>query len=157
MQEAIMTAKELAGDFSKKIGKPIPFAHLERSAEGMPPLETNYVVEPVAVTDAILQALVTLKELSMSGHKLPPKRSLVNREIEIPLEDGDTATLVLTMAVAGVDLENYPEKVRKTKAYTAPTSCCRTGSTSLRKSRRGRGCNPFNFNDLLKLVFKDSN
>jgi hypothetical protein len=38
MQEAIMTAKELASYFSKKIGKPIPFAHLERSAEGMPPL-----------------------------------------------------------------------------------------------------------------------
>ena len=112
-----MQARDLAIYFAKKIGKPIPYTHLERRGEGTSTLETNYVVEPVAVADDVLHALVTLKSRTSGGGgiKLPVKRSLVSQEIEIPIENGDSATLVLTMAVAGADLESYPEKLQKNK------------------------------------------
>ena len=104
-----MKVNELASYFSKKIGKPIPYSYLQHQRDGLPPRDFRYTVEPIAVADGMLHALVTFKG-QMIGDRPWAKRSLVNREIQVPIEDGDSATLVLTMAVAGIHIENYPEK-----------------------------------------------
>jgi hypothetical protein len=99
-----MKARDLATYFAKKIAKPIPYGYVD-AADG---ITTNYLVEPVALSDGILHVTVTMKNMTSNAHRglrYGPQPVLCG-EVGIPLLDGDSAVSVLEMAVAWTSLRD---------------------------------------------------
>jgi hypothetical protein len=65
------------------------------------PTERNYVVEPVAVQDNVLHALLTLKSITGERGRLKIKRQpVICGEVEVIFKEDDSVSDVLAMAVA---------------------------------------------------------
>jgi hypothetical protein len=101
--EELMRAQDLATYFVRKIAQPIPFEHLYE-ARGVR-TQRSYMVEPIAVDDGVLYAMVTLKrEIILDGYVPVRTEPVMCGEVEIPLEDDGSVTTVVVMAVADGDL-----------------------------------------------------
>jgi hypothetical protein len=107
-----MKAHDLAAYFSKRAAKPIAYSY--RKADPVYPADRNYLVEPIAVEDAILHVLVTLMSETAEGGRIKLSRQpVVCGEVQIPIEDGDSVLGLLVMAIAeadfGTDCVWFPE------------------------------------------------
>ena len=96
-----MKAQDLAGYFAKKIAKPIAYSYRRPDRAFL--VDRNYVIEPIALEDNILHALVTMKSETGKGGIKYSNRSIVCGEVQIPIEDGDSTLAVLEMAIAEAD------------------------------------------------------
>ena len=102
-----MKAQDLANYFTKKIAKPIPYTYLFDEYGSGVAFERNYVVEPIAVAEGILHAVVTLRSETMNeGRTKLRQPNVLCGEVEIPLEDGDSVFEVLAMAIADADFSD---------------------------------------------------
>jgi hypothetical protein len=101
-QERLMKAQELAAYFAKKIAKPIPYSYVKEFHRSGSYVARHYVVEPIAVSDGVLHAMVTFKSETMGRARMSPKSALCG-EVEIPIEDGDSALEVVVMAIADAE------------------------------------------------------
>jgi hypothetical protein len=115
-----MRDQDLAAYFSKKIAKPIVYTY--RKPDPVWAADRNCVIEPIAVEDSVLHALVTLKSQTGEGGRIKLSRQpVVCGEVQIPIEDGDSVLMVLTMAIAegdfGQDCVWFPEEDLMRVAY----------------------------------------
>jgi hypothetical protein len=95
-----MKAEDLAAYFSKKIAKPIAFDLLFDQRGSLS--RHYYAIEPTAVRDNVLHAMVTFKHAlfgEVSPCKDTSKPTRYCGEAVIPMESGDTVEAVLDMAI----------------------------------------------------------
>jgi hypothetical protein len=95
-----MKAADLVSFFSRKIAKSVPFNFSVIGNDGHP-IRRFYSIEPTAVTDDALHAIVNFKHQTRYGEKRGTSRYC--GEAEIPLQDGDTVESVLDMVIAKAD------------------------------------------------------
>jgi hypothetical protein len=95
--EEFMRAQDLANYFGKKIAKPVAYTYVE--PHPVYATERNYVIEPVAVQDNVLHALVTLKSVTGERGRLKIKKHPVICG-EVIFKEDDSVSDVLAMAVA---------------------------------------------------------
>jgi len=97
-----MRAQDLANYFGERIRRPIVYTYVEPYP--VYPTGRNYVVEPVAVDDNVLHAVVTLKSVTGERGRLKIKRQpVICGEVDVIFKEEDSLSDVLAMAVAVSD------------------------------------------------------
>ena len=103
-----MKATDLSSFFSRKIAKSVPFNCSVIGNDGHP-IRRFYSVEPTAVSENVLHAIVNFKFQTRYGKKQGPSRYC--GEAEIPIQNGDTVESVLDMVIAKADFGDVSLKL----------------------------------------------
>jgi hypothetical protein len=95
-----MKAADLISFFSRKIAKSVPFDLSVIGNDGHP-VRRFYFIEPTAVSDAFLHAIVNFRY--QTRYDVKQGSSRYRGEAEIPLQNGDAVESVLDMVIAKAD------------------------------------------------------